>query len=129
MDDLFSPPVAWSSFASNHHYTSLELGLPLLGWRCLDLNVSVDAPQEIQKLTLILMNPLDLYVVESIERDVVASLCLYPGLESHFIFTLNLGELLDKGRVGSLWGQLGLEDIHVGDPLIDATNIVADQLG
>ena len=104
VDDHLGPCVAWSGFTSDHHYTSLELGFPLLSWRGLNFDVAVDAPQEVQKLTLILMNSLDLDVIKSVERDVIAGLSLNPSLETHFIFTLNLGKLLDEGRVGGLRG-------------------------
>ena len=74
------------------------------------------------------MDALNLYVVESVYRDIHACLGFHPLLKTLLIFPLYCDEPLDELRVADLELDL-LKIFKVCDPLIDVSNYRADKLG
>ena len=119
--------VSRSSLTSNHDDSGLESGGSLHLRSVKDGQISVDDIEDIHQLPLILVDTLDLNVVQSIERDVVASVRFDPPLESCLVLSLDLDESIHEVFVGCIGSQL-LQVVERCDPLVDATEGVTDQV-
>ena len=75
------------------------------------------------------MNSFDLDVEKCINWDIVTSILLDPSFKLKFVLSLNLSKLLNESWISSLRSQLGLKNLHVGDPFVNTSNIITDQLG
>ena len=83
--------------------------------------------QDVHKLSLVLVDALNLDIVQGVKWDIDASLLLDELLELHFVLTLDLAEASDEFLAVSVVAQL-TQSIHITDPLIDTTDSLRDQL-
>lgn len=74
------------------------------------------------------MDSLDLDIIHGIERNVVSSLIFNPLLQLHLVLSLDFDEVGHEVGVVSVRHEL-LQVVERGDPLVDATESIADQLG
>lgn len=119
--------VSWSGLSSDGDNSWHEFRASLILRRVEDGQISVDHVEDVHELSLVLMDSLDLYIVKSIEWHVEASVLLDPSLESCLVLSLDLNEAVLERLVSGVWGKL-LEVLQRGDPLIDASKSVTDQL-
>ena len=95
MNDGLGHPVSWRSLSTEDGDSRSEL-LPLLWGHGLNLEIPVDDTENVELLTLVLVNTLYLYVEQSrrVDGDVVV---LFDVLrESNFVRILDLPELLTE---------------------------------
>ena len=104
-----------------------ELVLSLLSWSIENFKISMNNVEDVHHLSLILMNSLHLDIIHGVDWDVITGLLLNPFSKSVLVLDLDLDELVNEGLVGSIWHK-ELQVVESGDPLIDTTEGVTDQL-
>ena len=127
LNNDLSSVVSWSSLASDHDHTRYKLRGALMRWSVLDGQVAMHNVQDVHKLSLVLVDALNLDIVQGVKWDIDASLLLDELLELHFVLTLDLAEASDEFLAVSVVAQL-TQSIHITDPLIDTADSLRDQL-
>lgn len=95
MDDSLRHPVPWRCLATKDRHPRSEL-LPLLGRHGLDLQVSVDDTEDVELLTLVLVDTLHLHIEQSCRVDGDAVVLLDVLRQSYLVRIFDLTELLSE---------------------------------
>ena len=100
LDDDLGVVVSWSSLTSDHDDSWDELGVSLTSWGVLDAQVTVHDVENVEELSLVLVNSLYLDVVKRVKWDINSCVLLDPLLETEFILLLDLSELAHETSIG-----------------------------
>jgi hypothetical protein len=76
---------------------------------------------DVQQLTLVFVNTLNLDIVEGIKGDVDAGVFFHPNLETSFILTLHGSKTFNKFGVRSV-GRKSTQMVKRSNPLVDTTD-------
>jgi hypothetical protein len=93
VDDGLGHPVSGRSLSAEDRHTRHNL-LPVLGRHCFDLEVAVDDTKDVELLTLVLVDTLDLHVKERFRVDCNTLVLFDVGRESDFVRIFDVTELL-----------------------------------
>mgnify|MGYP001470367576 CR=1 FL=1 len=88
----------------------------------------MDDVEDVHELPLVLVYSLDLDVVQRVEWDIVTGVLLDPGLQLGLVLPLDVDESVLEGLISGIWYKL-LKVLEGGDPLIDTTKGITEQVG
>jgi len=130
LDESLGVVVTWSGLTTDADNSWDEAVLSLVGWGVEDGKISMDDVEDVHKLSLVLMYSLNLDIEHDVlsARDIVAGPFLNPSGELALVLLLDSDELVLELSVGSVWHQLS-QVVESGDPLVDTTEGVTDELG
>ena len=78
LNDGFGVVISWSSFSTDHDDLWNKFGSSLVNWSFQNKKISVDNLKDVHKLSLILVNSLDLNIIHGINWNIIASVLLHP---------------------------------------------------
>lgn len=130
LDESLGVVVTWSGFTTDADNSWDEAALSLVGWGVEDGKISMDDVEDVHKLSLVLMYSLNLDIEHDVlsARDIVAGPLLNPSGKLALVLLLDSDELVLELSVASVWHQLS-QVVESGDPLVDTTEGVTDELG
>jgi hypothetical protein len=126
-DDSLGVMVTWSSLTTDHNNSWDELVSSLVLWGIKNGEISVNDVEDVHKLSLVLMDSLNLNIEQGINADIKSGLLLNPSSKSGFVLPLDGNEFILEGLVASIWLEL-VKVVKGGDPLINATKGITDKI-
>lgn len=126
-DDGLGVVVTWSSLSTNANDSWHESVFSLVGRGVQNGEVSVDNVKDVHKLSLVLVNSLDLNVKHGVDWNIVSSLGFDPGGQSSLVLLLDINELILELLVGGVRHQVS-QVVESGDPLINTSESLTDQV-
>ena len=128
LNESFSVVISWSSLSTDHNNSWNEFVLSLMLRSVKDIEISMNYVKNVHKLSLVLMNSLNLDVIQGIDRDIISSLFFNPRSKLGFVLLLNLDELFLELLVIGIWKQVS-QVIKSSNPFINTTESITNEFG